>query len=132
MTRIALALLVAFLDPGCSVLKLQSNARATPHIVLPAHRAIGGIETLAGIIFNAILDAQAVEGENFDPRNRDQAEAAILSEIRRLRATGVTEAERKRALTVAEARRAASAADVTRGARRDLANPTTVVVRPPA
>jgi zinc protease len=33
------------------------------HLVLPAHRALAGIETLADISLNASLDAEALEGE---------------------------------------------------------------------
>lgn len=40
------------------------------------------------------------------PENLEQAEAAVLGEIERLRAEGVTETERRRAVTAAEARRA--------------------------
>jgi zinc protease len=40
------------------------------------------------------------------PENLEQAEAAVLAEIERLRAEGVTETERRRAVTAAEARRA--------------------------
>jgi zinc protease len=41
-----------------------------------------------------------------DPRDLQRAEAAVLSEIERVRAEGVTETERRRAVTAAEARRA--------------------------
>jgi zinc protease len=41
-----------------------------------------------------------------DPRNLERAEAALLSEVERVRAEGVTETERRRAITAAEARRA--------------------------
>jgi zinc protease len=43
-----------------------------------------------------------------DPRNVDRAEAAVFAELERLRAQGVTEAERRRAVTAAVARRAFS------------------------
>lgn len=41
-----------------------------------------------------------------DPKDLARAEAAVLSEIERVRAEGVTETERRRAVTAAEARRA--------------------------
>jgi zinc protease len=66
-----------------------------------------------GIVNSISSGYSALEGAGLvtvmaqlDQRNVGRAEAALLSEVERLRTHGVTEAERRRAVTAAEARRA--------------------------
>ena len=76
-------------------------------------RLIHALRDRLGVVNTIATGYSALEGAGLvsitaqlDPRNLEQAEAAIRSEIERLGAAGVSEAERKRAVTTAEARRA--------------------------
>lgn len=76
-------------------------------------RLIHALRDRLGVVNTIASSYSALEGAGLvtvtaqlDPRNLEEAEAAILGEIERLGTAGVTEAERKRAVTAAEARRA--------------------------
>jgi predicted Zn-dependent peptidase len=163
MTRIALALLVAFLGTRCSVSNVQTGARTaappTSHVLPNGARAVIQEHTSSDVVALQLWVKAGVHA------NRERAESDLRHQIERFRADGPSEAELARAKAYvlgnlamdrrtkarhawylaffelvgvgwdyperyARALESVSAADVTRVARRYLASPTTVVVRP--
>ena len=161
MTRIALALLVAFHGTRCSVSNVQTGARTaappTSHVLPNGARVVIQEHTSSDVVWvKAGVHA-----------SRERAEWDLRDEIERFRADGPSEAELARAKVhvlgnlamdrrtnarhawyraffdpvgvgrdcperYARARESVSAADATRVGRRYLVSPTTVVVRPPS
>jgi zinc protease len=89
-------------DLVVSVLGQQRSSR-----LVQALREQLGIVNTIGTGYSALEGAGLVSvTAQLDPQHLERAETAILSEIERLGATGVTEPERKRAVIAAESRRA--------------------------
>jgi zinc protease len=90
------------IDLVVSVLGQQRSSR----LVQALREQLGVVNTI-GTGYSALEGAGLVSvTAQLDPQNLERAEAAILSEIERLGASGVTESERKRAVIAAESRRA--------------------------
>jgi zinc protease len=89
-------------DLVVSILGLRRGSRLTQAL----RERLGVVNTISSV-YSALEGAGLVSvTAQLESRNLERAEAAVLSEIERLRTEGVTETERRRAVTAAEARRA--------------------------
>src|SRR5205807_6426155 len=87
------------LDLLVSILGRSRSSR-----LVQALRERDGLVVSIGASFSALEGAGGVTvSAELPPANVDRAEAEVLAEIRRIRDTGVTEAELRRAITAAEA-----------------------------
>jgi len=139
MTRIALALLVTFLGTGCSVSRTQPVARAAApparHVLPNGVRVVIQEHSASEVVALQLWVKAGV-------RDEAESELGLAHYLEHMLFKGT--ASRPRGFIeragfgwdyperYARALEAVSVLDVTRVARRYLANPTTVVVRPPS